>query len=229
MVSSKRHYLFLFLFLSTDVCAFAAGKKGSRKRQGEKANGSENKGFGSYSSKVPSVEKVVATFKTRIPFNSGAYPCPCGTGKIYSTCCRPFHQKALLPFSPLEVLRSRYTAYVWRIPLYIMDTTHQSCGDYMKDRLRWANYLNKEGMFDSYDFLGFEHEPEEISDDGKEGFIDFKVKLRANGTIDPGLFGKELTVSERSRFVREENLSWKYASGDVTADVDGLEDVLLNQ
>ena len=50
----------------------------------------------------------------------------------------------------------------------------------------------------------FEHEPEEISDEGKEGFIDFKVKLRANGTIDPGLFGKELTVSERSRFVRGE-------------------------
>jgi len=110
-----------------------------------------------------------------------------------------------------------------------MDTTHPSCGDYMKDRLKWANNLNREGMFDSYDFLGFEYGAEEISDDETEGFIEFRVSLRANGTIDPEFFGNEITVREKSRFVRGKDLSWKYASGNVFTDVGGLEDVVLNK
>mmetsp|Transcript_1238 Transcript_1238/g.1329 ORF Transcript_1238/g.1329 Transcript_1238/m.1329 type:complete len:237 (-) Transcript_1238:62-772(-) len=236
MMSSKRtgiiiisfHYLLLIFTLSAEVCAFAAGKKGNGNRKGN-VSGGGNKGFGSSPSKKPSAENIIATFKTRLPFNSDAYPCPCGTGKMYKTCCGPFHRKDILPSSPLEVLRSRYTAYFWRLPLYIMDTTHPSCGDYMKDRLKWANHLNREGMFDSYDFVSFEHGPEEISDDGTEGFVDFKVSLRANGMIDPEFFGNELAVRERSRFVCEDNVTWKYASGDVTADVDGLEDVVLNK
>lgn len=109
-----------------------------------------------------------------------------------------------------------------------MDTTHPSCGDYMKDRVKWANNLNREGMFDSYDFLGFEHKAEEISDDGTEAFVEFKVSLRANGTIDPEFFGNQLTVREKSRFVRERDMSWKYASGVVTTDVGGLNSVVLN-
>ena len=93
--------------------AFAAGKK----NRGKGKKGSKNvvgRGFGS--STQPSLEEVVAKFPNRMPPNALECECPCGTyaGKLYKDCCAPFHNKEKLPSSPLDVLRTRYTAFVVR-------------------------------------------------------------------------------------------------------------------
>lgn len=114
--------------------------------------------------------------------------------------------------------------------MYIVDTTHPACNDYKKDKLAWVKDMNREGMFDSYEFVNLAAGPQEISeDDEKEGFIDFKVNLRANENLGEDVQGQEIVVRERSRFLCSgEPASWSYAGGDVTSEIEGLEDMKLN-
>lgn len=133
-----------------------------------------------------------------------------------------------------DVLRSRYTAFSWRNIEYVMATTHESCRDYKDDRVAWANDLNRNGMFDSFDFVSLSAGEEEIDvDDENVGFIEFKVTFRARGgqgVIIDSVAGKETVISERSTFLRNPaDGSWSYASGDVRSDVAGLEDAMLNK
>jgi len=52
--------------------------------------------------------------------------CPCGLGKEYSICCKPYHTKQFSPPTPELLMRSRYTAYVFQLIAYLIDTTHPS-------------------------------------------------------------------------------------------------------
>jgi uncharacterized protein YchJ len=133
-----------------------------------------------------------------------------------------------------DVLRSRYTAFAWRIIEYVMATTHESCRDYREDRVAWANDLNRNGMFDSFEFVDLSAGEEEIDElDENVGFVEFKVTFRAKeggyGGSEP-VAGRETVISERSRFLRNPvDGSWSYASGDVRSDVAGLEGATLNK
>lgn len=211
--------------------AFAAGKKNNKPTKKKGSKNVVGKGFGS--STGPTLEEVVAGIPNRIPSNPLECECPCGVfpGKLYKDCCEPFHSKEKLPASPMDVLRTRYTAFAWRMPLYIVDTTHPECDDWRKDRVTWVKDLHRDGMFDSYDFVNLEMGDQEISEDNdKEGFLEFKVNLRANESMGDEVKGQEIVVNERSKFICAGNpASWLYAGGDVTSDVAGLEDVILNQ
>jgi hypothetical protein len=114
-----------------------------------------------------------------------------------------------------------------------MATTHKSCRDYKDDRVGWANDLNRNGMFDSFDFVSLSAGEEEIDvDDENVGYIEFKVTFRAKGgggTINDSVAGQETVISERSTFLRNPDGSWSYASGDVRSDVAGLEGAMLNK
>ncbi len=50
--------------------------------------------------------------------------CPCGTGKIYHECCRPLHIGKAHAQTAEELMRSRYSAYFFRLVDYIYSTTH---------------------------------------------------------------------------------------------------------
>jgi SEC-C motif-containing protein len=110
------------------------------------------------------------------------------------------------------------------MPLYIIDTTHPECSDFRKDKIGWLKDLNRDGMFDSYDFMGLEPGPQEISeDDDKEGFIEFRVRLRDR------IQRQDIVIREKSRFLCSgDPPSWLYAGGTVTSEVKGLEDIVLN-
>lgn len=50
--------------------------------------------------------------------------CPCGSGKSYEFCCMPFHHsKAKAPTAEM-LMRSRYSAYFFRLTDYLVETTH---------------------------------------------------------------------------------------------------------
>ena len=139
-----------------------------------------------------------------------------------------------------DVLRSRYTAFAWRMIEYVISTTHESCGDYREDRVSWANDMNRNGMFDSFEFVNLIPGEEEIDalDEENAGFVEFRVTFRAKesngwgggGNNNDIVAGRETVIVERSRFLRNPvDGSWSYASGDVRSDVAGLEGATLNK
>ena len=217
-----RSHLFLLLaLLPLLIDAFAAKKKGGKKRPSARPT----KGFGAA---PPSFEQVVGKFRTRMPEDAEQQDCPCGSGKLYSDCCAPFHRGQ--PCRTMtDVLRSRYTAFSWRLIAHVVATTHETCRDYQEDRIEWAKELNKNGMFDSYEFVGLEAGSEEPGPDENTGFIEFKVTLRAKEDKGSAIAGKETVIAERSQFLRDpEEGSWSYASGEVRSEETGLEGAVLN-
>lgn len=198
---------------------------------------SKGRGFGP---KPPSVDEILAGLTTRQPEDATTTPCACGSGEPYAACCRPYHSGELRAESCERLIRARYSAFAYRLPGFIVDTTHPENRDYQEDKARWVSQLDRVGMFDSFEFVGLEigggsagdapeREGEGEGDDDTERFLDFRVELRAtrdDGTIPEG---STMTVRERSRFLRDESGDvWLYASGEVKADVDGLENTVLN-
>lgn len=49
--------------------------------------------------------------------------CPCDSGKPYSLCCQSCHQGAYAANAE-ALMRSRYTAYVFGLEQYLLDTWH---------------------------------------------------------------------------------------------------------
>jgi len=128
------------------------------------------------------------------------------------------------------VLQTRYSAFAYRLPAYVIHTTHPECRDWRPNKVDWIKDLDKQGMFDSYDFVALEPGEEEPGD--KEAHITFQVRLKAKGTGPGGesIAGQETIISERSRFLYDgEPLCWRYAGGEVKSDVSGLDDVVLNR
>ena len=50
--------------------------------------------------------------------------CPCGSGKIYPKCCKPYIDGSQAAPTAEALMRSRYTAYEKNAIDYIMDTHH---------------------------------------------------------------------------------------------------------
>lgn len=55
--------------------------------------------------------------------------CPCGSGKTYAECCRPFHDGESWPADPEQLVRARYSAYALGKWQYIVDTFSPRPGD----------------------------------------------------------------------------------------------------
>jgi SEC-C motif domain protein len=220
------------------VHGLAAAKKISNKdRGGGTARASSNKGFGA---KPLTFDDVVGKFKTRLLPNARDEPCPCGlvpSGATYGNCCAPYHESnngQKIAESPLRVLQTRYSAFCHRLVPYIIETTHSTCRDYQSDRIAWAKQLNKNGMFDSYEFVALEpvgattytmisnNGDDDDETNSQEAFLEFNVRLKSIRD------GKETIVSEKSRFLKDERNRWLYASGDVRSQEAGLEDIKLN-
>ena len=206
-------FILVLLCLARPTSGFAAKKKG-----GNKGVASSPKGFGE---KPPTFEEVIATFKTRIGQDTAKEKCPCGSGSLYGDCCSPYHSGLKFPEAPSDVLKTRYSAFYYRIIPYIISTTHPVGRDYTENKIKWATFLNKNGMFDSFDFVSLQPGAASPGKDENESFLEFKVKLRAKDGS-----GEE-TISEKSRFLKEGE-RWLYASGEVRSEAAGLEDTILN-
>lgn len=76
--------------------------------------------------------------------------CACGSEKSYGKCCRRFHTAQSSPPLAEDLLRSRYSAYAYRLPSYIMKTTHSSLAEL--DRRKWKREIM--GFCRDYKFVG---------------------------------------------------------------------------
>ena len=197
---------------------------------GPRKSKSAGGGFGAAKAKAPTYEEVLASFKTRLP-RDASEPCVCGDAAwepSYAACCRPYHQLEKRAESPERLLRTRYAAFRYRLPNYIIETTDKSNRDYMPNKIKWAHKLDKEQMFDTFSFEGLEVGETEAGASEKEAFLDFRVTLQP---IDKRTKLKTqaapMVFAERSRF-RKVGDAWLYASGEVTSEEAGLKGAVLN-
>lgn len=219
------------------VTGFAAANNNSNKKKKNVPSAitsptGNSKGFGSIKKEsTENFNDVISKFRNRIPLNPSDVICPCGlsNGKSYENCCAPYHNNILQPETPIRVLQTRYTAFKYRIIPYIIQTIHPNNPDYRTNQIIWAKDLNRNGMFDSYDFLGLEdviqqeqnnNIPDKEEDMNKnmndidhndnEAFMSFKVRLRSKDSKQ-----QEAVIIERSKFLRTEEGKWLYAKGEI--------------
>jgi SEC-C motif-containing protein len=194
-------------------------------KKGGKGGTFKGKGFGF---KQPTLADVVASMKSRLPEHPESTMCACGSNEPYGACCEPYHLGFRVAKSCERLIRTRYSAFAYRQPVYIVNTTHPVNRDYRADTIEWVELLDARGMFDSFEFESLVIGGDE-GESTEERFLDFTVTLRAAENDGGITAGQELTVSERSRFLpNADGSGWLYASGEVRAQVDGLENAILN-
>jgi len=174
-------------------------------------------GFGAPPPAPKTLEEVVRGFGNRLP-KDFEDPCMCGSSESYASCCRPYHKGDKKPETPEWALKSRYAAFAYRLPIYIIETTDKSNGDYMKDKIKWAKKLSKTSMFDTFDFsaskLGMGEVEPGADDDTVHMENSFSLQPKGSGTAP-------VTTYERTTFVRRKG-TWYFKNGAVTSDAVGL-------
>jgi len=66
--------------------------------------------------------------------------CPCCSGQLYESCCKPLHEGKQAD-DPLQLMRSRFSAYALQLPDYIIATTHPASPQYQRDLATWKKNL----------------------------------------------------------------------------------------
>ena len=121
-------------------------------------------------------------------------PCPCGSGLPYDGCCGRLHRGEADAPTAETLMRSRYSAFAVGDTAYLLRSWHSSTRPArlpLDPDERWTGLeivgTERGGLFDS------------------TGTVEFRAHYRERGR--PG------TLTERSRFVREDG-RWVYLDGD---------------
>lgn len=126
--------------------------------------------------------------------------CPCGSTKKYKKCCKTFHDKIIFPKTALELMKSRYSAYVTSNAKYIIETTHKDNPDFTDNIKEWENDILI--FCNNTKFIGLEIL--EFIDDENESFVKFKANMIQQGN--------DVSFVEKSRFLKVEGI-WLYVDG----------------
>jgi SEC-C motif-containing protein len=131
----------------------------------------------------------------RIPGEREESLCPCKSRYSYATCCMPYHYGKSKPQTAEQLMRSRFSAYFFRLVDYLVDTTHPDTREpnLKRDLEKMINQVN-------WSFLTIV----EVSKGGKDDKVG-KVEFVADYYVD----GEQQELSECSRFKRFKGV-WKY-------------------
>ena len=127
-------------------------------------------------------------------------PCPCNPEASYKNCCYPLHARERKAETPLELMKSRFSAYAMELPDYIMQTTHPKNSYYLSDKAKWKKLIDESYggvLFKKLEILEHTH-------NNVEGYVTFKATLEK--------LGQDISFQERSRFIFE-NSNWFYLDG----------------
>lgn len=133
--------------------------------------------------------------------------CYCGNGANYENCCQPLHKKQKVAQSPVELMRSRYSAFCTKDIPYLIETTDpQARGHIDEESYReWAEMAD----FKKLEVLKYD-------DLGNKGHVEFKAWY--------DIKGKELLHHEYSKF-RKQSGVWYYREGkDLSPEMPELEE-----
>jgi SEC-C motif-containing protein len=121
--------------------------------------------------------------------------CPCGSKIEYEACCGALHSGERAAQSPLELMKSRYSAYVKGNGRYLVDTT-------VAENRYEADVALIEEHAAHTEWLGLEII--DSAEHGESGMVEFKAFYRESGKI--------AVLHEKSRFVKIDG-KWLYADG----------------
>lgn len=117
--------------------------------------------------------------------------CPCESGHAFNQCCGRFLSGQQTPHTPLELMRSRYTAYIRQDDRYLRHTWYPNAipeGALSADpALKWVRLQI------------IRHEQS-----GNDGLVEFIAHCKVNGRAQK--------MHETSRFLRERG-KWYYLDG----------------
>lgn len=132
--------------------------------------------------------------------NTSQVPCPCGKGLKYQDCCQNIHQDPSKALHPEQLMRARYTAYVFGLIDFIIQTYHSSCH---AEQDRKAIQTASETKWQTLKII-----KSTLNPNSTEGFVEFKAFYVENNKIQ--------CLYERSRFLFEKNQNtnqWFYLDG----------------
>jgi SEC-C motif-containing protein len=124
--------------------------------------------------------------------------CPCKSRETYAVCCQPFHLGRAKPETAEQLMRSRYSAYFFRLVDYLVATTHPDTREpelkaHLAESIHEANWS----------FLTILGSSKGGADD-KTGKVEFVAEYFEAG--------QRFELHERSRFRRYKG-AWKYLDG----------------
>ena len=123
--------------------------------------------------------------------------CPCKSKKYYTQCCQPLIKGDKRATGPLDLMRSRFTAYsIGNIP-YIQDTC---CNQALEN----FDFISAQNWAQSVTFTNLtihSHQEKRLS-----GEVHFTIHYIENSTLQ--------FYSETSHFIKQNN-QWLYASGNI--------------
>ena len=117
--------------------------------------------------------------------------CPCESGKAYKTCCGLYHAGEVAPTAE-ALMRSRYTAYVFKLEDYLLRTWHP-------DTRPVALNLNADSAIK---WIGLQVNHAQTQD--STATVDFMARYKINGKAE--------RLHELSQFVCLDS-QWFYLSG----------------
>ncbi len=124
--------------------------------------------------------------------------CPCKSRETYAVCCQPFHLGRAKPETAEQLMRSRFSAFFFRLVDYLVATTHPDTRErelkaHLEATIHDANWR----------FLTIVGASKGGPDD-KSGKVEFVAEYYEDG--------QPHELHERSRFKRYKGV-WKYLDG----------------
>lgn len=125
-------------------------------------------------------------------------PCPCGSKIAFNACCQPYLQGDAVAQTPLALMKSRYSAYVYNNANYLVATWHPE--------FRYPELASSiEGSASNTQWLGLT-----VIDSGMEtpdrGYVEFLARYLDTQTQQTH------AIYERSTFIKQEEV-WYYTHG----------------
>ena len=130
-------------------------------------------------------------------YNDPTMLCPCSSGLSYGTCCMIVHNDHSRAVLPEQVMRARYTAFVFNDKNYLMTS--------------WAQETRPLTIDHDHPQTWFELKivaSEPVKEDSRHATVTFRALYASRGKIT--------TLSERSRFVKRSHC-WFYLDGEATS------------
>lgn len=123
--------------------------------------------------------------------------CPCGSNQLLSQCCGPFIHGDKLAKTPLQLMKSRYTAFVLGEISYIKDTMRGPAliGFNENDSKKWAK---------SVEWLGLTIIKTIYQEGDQSGIVEFIAKFKEKNQVK--------SIHEKSEFIFQEG-RWYYTQG----------------
>ena len=121
--------------------------------------------------------------------------CPCGSKEMYHDCCRPYHIGKKSPATAELLMKSRYSAFFFRLVDYLVSTHHPDTRG--KDLSEELDNVVDHMMWRSLKIVG----KSKGTAADKKGKVEFIAQYHCDGEF--------LELQENSRF-RKHKGQWKY-------------------